>query len=97
VEVQNLAAVNKTTFTWTPASDATSYDGMRGDVAALPVGSTTGGEVCFPSQSAPALVDPVTPALRAGFWYLVQARNPCGPGPIGTQSNGTARVTTVCP
>jgi hypothetical protein len=96
-EIQHLTAANKTTYTWTPASDATSYDAIRGDVAALPVGSSAGGEVCFASQSAPALVDPATPVLRAGFWYLVQARNPCGHGPIGNQSNGTMRVTSVCP
>ncbi len=97
-ETQNLsAAADKSTYIWSPASGATAYDVVRGDVAALPVGSSAGGEVCFENLSAPTLVDPAPPALRAVFWYLVQPRNPCGPGPIGTQSNGTMRVTTTCP
>jgi hypothetical protein len=61
------------------------------------VGSSVGGEVCFAGFSAPAVSDTATPALGAAFWYLSQARNPCGYGPIGVQSNGTARVTTICP
>jgi len=97
LETQNLAAADKSTYSWAPASDATSYDAVRGDVAALPVGSSAGGEVCFESLSAPALVDTVIPAPHAGFWYLSRARNPCGVGPFGTQSNGTMRVTMVCP
>ena len=97
-ETQNLAvAADKTTYTWAPVSDATSYAVVRGNVAALPVGSSAGGEVCFESLSAPAVIDTATPAARAGFWYLSQARNPCGVGLLGTQSNGTMRVTTICP
>jgi len=96
-ETQNLAAVNRSTYSWSAASDATAYDAVRGNVAALPVGSSAGGEVCFESLSGPELVDTATPAPGAGFWYLSRARNPCGPGPYGTQSNGTVRVTTSCP
>jgi hypothetical protein len=97
-ETQNLAAAaDKSTYTWSEASDATAYDVVRGDVAALPVGSSAGGEVCFENLSAPALVDPVPPAPSRGFWYLSRARNPCGPGPLGAQSDGTMRVTTACP
>jgi hypothetical protein len=91
------AAADKITYTWSSVADATSYAVVRGGVAALPVGSSAGGEVCFAGFSAPAVVDPATPAPNAAFWYLSQARNPCGYGPIGTQSNGTVRVTTVCP
>lgn len=97
-ETKNLAAAaNKTTYSWSPASDATSYDAVRGNLEALPVGSSAGGEVCFENLSSPSLVDTAIPAPRAGFWYLSRARNPCGPGPWGTQSNGTVRVTTTCP
>jgi hypothetical protein len=97
-ETQNLAAAaDKSTWNWSPAPDATGYDAVRGDVAGLPVGSSAGGEVCFENLTAPKLVDPASPALKAGFWYLARARNPCGHGPWGTQSNGTARVTTACP
>jgi hypothetical protein len=97
-ETQNLAvAADKSTYSWSPVSDATAYDVVRGDVAGLPVGSSAGGEACFNELSAPAFVDTATPALRAGFWYLSRARNPCGHGPLGTQSNGALRVSTTCP
>ena len=98
VETQNLvAAADKSTYSWSPVSDATAYDVVRGNIAALPVGSSAGGEHCFANLPDPALVDPASPAPNAGFWYLSQARNPCGHGPIGIQSNGTLRVTATCP
>jgi len=98
VETQNLvAAADKSTYSWTPVSDATAYDVVRGNITALPVGSSAGGEVCFENRSAPAVADTAIPVPGASFWYLSQARNPCGHGPIGTQSNGTLRVTTACP
>jgi hypothetical protein len=97
-QTQDLAAAaDKSTYSWSGAPDATADDALRGDLAALPVGSSAGGEVCFEHHSAPVLVDTTSPAPRAGFWHLSRARNPCGPGPLGTQSNGTLRVTTTCP
>ena len=97
-ETQNLAfAANKSTVSWSAALDATSYDVVRGDTAALPVGASDGSEACFHDLSEPQFVDTTIPALRAAFWYLSLARNPCGPGPLGMQSNGTARATATCP
>jgi hypothetical protein len=98
VETQNLAAAaDKSVYSWSPVADATEYAVVRGDMAALPVGSSAGGEVCFGHLPEAALVDTETPALGTAFWYLSQARNPCGHGPLGAQSNGTMRVTTTCP
>ena len=98
VETQNLSvAADKSTYSWSPVLDATAYAVVRGNMAALPVGSSAGGEVCFAGFSSPAVVDTTTPAPNASFWYLSQARNPCGLGPLGTQSNGTMRVTMICP
>ena len=97
-ETQNVAATaDKATFFWSPSSEATGYDAVRGSTAAFPVGSSSTGEVCFHDLTAAKLVDPTPPASGAGFWYIVRPRNPCGWGPWGTQSNGVARVTGVCP
>ena len=96
-ETQNMAAdADKVTFRWSPASDATAYDALRGATGSLPVGSSSAGEVCH-HLTAAELVDEASPSPGSGFWYLSRARNPCGPGSWGTQSNGTARVTTSCP
>ena len=95
-ETQNMAAAaDKATYNWSPSSDASAYDAVRG--GAFPVGSSSAGEVCFGELTAAKLVDETRPASGSGFWYLSRARNPCGPGPWGTQSNGIARDTTVCP
>ena len=89
------AAADKATYSWSPSSVASAYDAVRG--GAFPVGSSSAGEVCFDELTAAKLVDEARPASGSGFWYLSRAKNPCGPGPWGTQSNGTARDTTVCP
>jgi hypothetical protein len=97
-ETQNLvAAADKFTYSWSQASDATAYAVVRGKLAALPVGSSAGDEACFDSLSVPRLVDTEIPVPGAGSWYLSQSRNACGVGPLGKQSNGTTRVTTICP
>ena len=97
-ETHNMAAdADKITFRWSPASDATSYDALRGLAGPFPVGSSTAGELCYPGLNEAELVDSSTPAPGTGYRYLSRARNPCGPGPWGAQSNGTARVTGACP
>jgi len=97
LETRNMAAApDKVTYSWSLSSDATTYDGLRG-VTGFPVGSSSGGEVCYPGLTEAQLVDAAHPAPGNGFWYLSRARNPCGPGPWGAQSDGTARITTSCP
>ncbi len=97
-ETTNMAAAaDKATYTWSEASDATSYDAARGSTGSFPVGSSSTGEVCLGNTTTARVVDGATPAPGTGFWYLSRARNPCGPGPWGYQSNGTARVTGTCP
>jgi len=95
-ETQSLSAVaDKVTYSWLPAPEATSYDAARGQ--ALPVGSSSADEVCFEGLTAAKLADTTTPGPGTVFWYLSRAIGPCGPGPWGTQSNGTAQVPSVCP
>lgn len=100
-ETQNLAAVNKTTYGWNAATHATSYDVVRGAVAALPVGPVGGDEVCFNNLPAPSLVDPTVPTVGTGLWYLSRGENTCGTGTLGYQGLRGApwvvRSTTTCP
>jgi len=93
-ESHNLTAIDKVTYSWAPASDATAYDAVRG--VALPVGSSS-TEACFHDLTTAKLEDATSPASASAFWYLARPKNPCGWGPWGAQSNGTARVTNACP
>jgi hypothetical protein len=88
---------DKTSFVWDAQPGATSYDAVRGALGAFPVGPGGGDEVCFDGLGAAGLVDASTPAPDTGFWYLSRARNACGVGTFGQQSNGTPRLTTTCP
>jgi hypothetical protein len=98
-EVQSVrAAANKVTYSWASVSSATSYEALRGAVNALPVGPGDGDEACLGDLPGLTLDDATVPSRGAGFWYLVRAKNDCGPGSYGNQSNGVPRVTsTACP
>lgn len=83
----------------TPAG--TTYDVVRGGIAALPVGPGGGDESCFDNLSAASVSDSTVPASGAGFWYLSRGENTCGNGTYGTQgvhgTPGATRITTTCP
>jgi hypothetical protein len=93
-----------TSLVWSPASGATSYDVLRGNLAELPVGPGGGdsGEVCVGDDLAAATVeDAADPAQGAGFWYLVRGDGPCGAGPYGFEGSGgmpaAPRSSATCP
>jgi uncharacterized repeat protein (TIGR01451 family) len=89
---------DKVTFSWGSDAAAFTYDAVRGDVSALPVGPGGGDEICFPDISGTSTSDATVPASGVAFWYLVRGENTCAaPGPYGNQSNGTPRSTTTCP
>ena len=101
-EVQNvLAAANKTTFTWSPATFATRYDVVRGLEAALPVGPGGADEVCFDNLGGPTVNDGTIPGAGVAFFYLSRGQNSCGSGIWGFQgvngAPGAPRITTTCP
>jgi len=92
---------DKSTLSWNSAApgagSGTVHDVPKGDLAELPVGAGP-SEVCLASGiAASTTTDPSTPAPESGFWYLVRGRNVCGAGTYGAQSDGTERITTVCP
>ena len=97
-EAQSVrAAVDKTTFTWFAAPNATSYDGLHGILSALPVGPGGGDELCFPDLPFATLIETSTPSPGTGLYILVRCKNACGTGTYGTQSSGAQRITTTCP
>lgn len=101
-EVEDLRlAADKETLTWESALAAagsdTVHDVIRGALDELPVG-TGPSEICLASgiQEATA-TDPTLPASGTALWYLVRARNACGVGTYGFQSDGSPRTSTACP
>ncbi len=85
------------TLRWIPqAGVSIAYDVLRGSTAGVPVG--LGEESCAaPATSSSSLVDPAAPSPGGFFWYLVRARNMCGPGAWGQDSAGETRVSAACP
>jgi hypothetical protein len=87
---------DRATVTWTSVTYATSYDAVRGNVSALPVGPGGGDEHCFNDLTSPSLFDN-TPLPPGGIvWYLVRGENSCGVGTFGTESNGFPHATGTC-
>jgi hypothetical protein len=79
------------------AGPAIVYDVMRGQVGQWPVGSGA-AETCLVSDTAATqITDSTTPAVGAALYYLTRGANVCGIGTYGNRSNGTPRVTPICP
>jgi hypothetical protein len=71
-----------TLLSWSQVADASAYDVLRGDLAALAAGGlTTATDTCLasglPAESILAAEDP---AADTGFWYLIRPTNCVGPG-----------------
>ena len=95
-----LGAGGNASLAWcrSDAGSSTLYDVPRGFLDEFPVG-TGASETCVPPGSFPApnAQDPTIPPSDEGYWYLVRARNDCGVGSYGFRSNGTERLTAICP
>ena len=97
-ETQDVAiGPDKSTLSWSAALNATRYSVVRGRLDALPVGPGDGDETCFEVPSGTTLVDADDPDPDTGVWYLSRAASACGIGTLGSQSDGTPRITTTCP
>ena len=70
----------------------------RGPVSAGSFDAASASEACLASGIPKlAFIDEVVPATGRGQWYLVRARNLCGIGSYGTESDGTPRNVQGCP
>ncbi len=89
------------TIIWSVESAATSYDLLRGSLAALPVGPGGGDEVCFNDIGGNTTTDASSPTVGSGFWYLVRGSNACGTGSFGSEgAHGVPageRTSATCP
>jgi hypothetical protein len=91
----------KSTLYWDSAAPmagvATVYDVVRGDLLELRLLGTVEDAGCLSGGStAVSEHDADVPAVGAGFYYLVQARNVCGVGGWG-EAGGVPRAHTTCP
>ncbi|HUD72754.1 MAG TPA: hypothetical protein VMQ62_12405, partial [Dongiaceae bacterium] len=90
-------AGDRVTLQWTSVGSGTTRDILRGRVDELPVGGGA-SEVCLASDyTGPSIADSTTPPTGRAFWYLVAATNACGQSGWGHASDGTERISNVCP
>jgi hypothetical protein len=76
------------TFRWESVADADSYNFYRGTV----VRPWVYNETCLESGlTSPEATDPAVPAAGEAYWYESTAVDPCGPGPMGSDSAGNER------
>jgi hypothetical protein len=94
---------------WLPLPDATSYDAVRGDLAAL---ANSGGDfslatgACLGADlNVTSLADVDDPPPDTGFWYLVRPANcagrgsydSAGSGQVASRDAGIAASASACP
>jgi hypothetical protein len=98
-EVTGIRFQDDVTFTWNPSApmfgSGTVNDVVRGVTAELPVGDGA-SEVCLASGPGATTTDTEAPPVGTAFWYLVRARNACGVGGYGSQSDESPRTTPAC-
>jgi subtilisin family serine protease len=95
-------SADKKTITWTLADPSggsgTVYDVVAGSLLTLRTTGLIGTAVCLGTSSAtPMRVDPVTPTVGSGTFYVIQARNVCGASGFGATSGGAPRTHAPCP
>ncbi len=75
-----------------------TYEVLRGPATALRLDGGVGGATCrAQGLTATQTQDADLPADDAIHYYLVRARNACGPGTLGFDSSGAPRAAPACP
>jgi YD repeat-containing protein len=98
-ELSNLHFVSRTTFVWDSAVDLPSssvtYVTLRSTSPS--VFATAPPAACSDTEGlTTSTTDSSVPAPGSALFYLVRARNGCGEGSLGHQSNGTPRSGLSC-
>ena len=95
-EVQDVSFKGPTQFAWPGMPTAVRFNVYRGGTSQLP---GTFGSCLAANLTSGGYTDTVTPAARAGFYYLVTGENRLfEEGTKGYQSNGTPRTASpACP
>jgi len=85
---------------WDPAPGqalGVVYDLLTGEVSGMLAGAGTQNAVCSATGiPLPETTDVQIPGVGDALYYMIRARNACGPGPLGPGSEG-ARVANACP
>lgn len=83
------------TFSWDAVDGADSYNFYRGTVER----PWAYNETCLDwGLTTPEGTDPAVPDPGQAYWYESVAVDPCGPGPMGTDSDGNERpAAPECP
>jgi aminopeptidase N len=96
-----LSGGNIAVVTWAPLGGAPptwSYDVIRGTALQMRSDGGMSGAACLAAAQPPSSYSDATmPPVNDAFYYLVRARNVCGPGPLGSGSSGVPRPSPACP
>jgi hypothetical protein len=81
----------------------TRFSIVRGQIASLPVGPAGLDEICMDADTPPML-DPTTPDIGTGFFYVIRGERACGNTSYGNERRNTPggpvltpRTTATCP
>ena len=104
-QITSATSSDKLTLRWSTISGVTTYDVVRGELGALPVGPGGGDETCFGGVSGTDLAEPTIPEIGFGYFYLVRAAGSCGHGVWGDERHNmpggspvfVPRESTTCP
>ena len=84
----DLYFTNAQVLAWSATVGITSYNLYRGSIS----GAWSYNHACLaPGLSSPGATDSATPAVGAGYYYLVSGRTFCGEGSLGSASDGQPR------
>jgi len=81
---------------WAAGGAGTIYDLMRGLISQLPTGGKPAETCLAPDSGSTQFVETETPALGAGFYYLVRARTSAASG-LRHDLGRSAAQHAVCP
>lgn len=95
-EVTGVLMLADGTTLWWSAQSGASYDVVRAE--GMPFGGGAPESCVAPATADDWATDASAPAPGAAFYYVVRARNGCGPGTYGWDSSGAVeRLTGTCP
>jgi hypothetical protein len=107
IEVSQVSFATHAKLQWAPTPQGQHWNSYRGTIPHTGLGSRPPGAVydhtCYESADefgdGPTVsIDPTSPPVGTGYYYLVTEENACGEGPLGNASSGAPRPNaSPCP
>jgi hypothetical protein len=96
-----IGGAGETILSWpslaASAGPGTVYDVASGEIASLAASGFAGSGSLACGLPVPGVIDASLPPAGTGTYYIVRARNACGQGSWGRDSDGRERTVSICP